>query len=118
MKTDIFEKILTQLLSYYLSLDESEIDQRLIEPNLGTKERVDTIDDLQVIIYSNDHNPPHFHVKTKDLRIDAKFKIENCELLSGTIGAKDLKKIKAFYLGPKGKMVLETIWQKTQNAAS
>jgi hypothetical protein len=114
MKTEIFERILINLLQYYLSLDESEIEKRLIEPALGTKERVTTIDDLQIIIYSNDHTPPHFHVKTNDLRIDAKFKIENCELLSGSIGSKDLKKIRAFYLSPKGKIVLESIWQKVQ----
>lgn len=106
------EKILKDLLSYYLGLDDDSLERVLKEPNSGTKERVITIDDLQVHIYSNDHNPPHFHVKTKDLRIDAKFKIENCELISGEIGAKDLKKITAFYLGEKGKLVLNAIWNK------
>lgn len=115
MKTDILERVLTQLLHYYLSLDESEIDKRLVEPALGTKERVTTVDNLQVIIYSNDHNPPHFHIKTKDNRINAKFKIENCELLSGSIGAKDLRKVKAFYLSPKGKIILTAIWERIQN---
>jgi hypothetical protein len=115
MKIEIFEKILRSLIQYYLGLDESEIERRLIDPALGTKERITTLDDLQVIIYSNDHNPPHFHVKTKDLSIDAKFKIENCELLSGSIRPKDLKKIKAFYSSTKGKTVLESIWQKVQH---
>ena len=81
-----------------MGLDDISLEKHLKEPNTATKERVATIDDLQVIIYSNDHNPPHFHVRTKNLKIDAKFKIEDCELISGEIGAKELKKIKAFYL--------------------
>jgi Domain of unknown function (DUF4160) len=109
---DIMERVLKDLLIYYLGLDDKSLELHLKEVNTATKERVETIDDLQVIIYSNDHNPPHFHVKTKNLRIDAKFKIENCELISGEIGSKDLKKINAFYLSPKGKTVLEIIWNK------
>ena len=112
MSKDITEKILSDLLKYYLGLDDNSLELHLKEHNTATKERVATIDDLQVIIYSNDHNPPHFHVKTKNLNIDAKFKIEDCELIAGEISSKDLKKIKAFYLSPKGKMVLELIWNK------
>ncbi len=112
MTSNIMEKILTDLLTYYLSLDDISIEKHLKEVNTANKERVKTLDDLQVIIYSNDHEPPHFHVKTKDLNIDAKFKIEDCELLSGSISAKDLKKIKAFHLSPKGKIVLTSIWNK------
>lgn len=114
MKSDIMEKILKDLLKYYLGLDEISLEKHLKEVNTATKERVATIDDLQVIIYSNDHNPPHFHVKTKNLKIDAKFKIENCEFISGEIGSKELKKIKAFYLSPKGKIILDTIWKKKE----
>lgn len=106
------EKILKDLLSYYLGLDDEALATHLKFSNTATKERVETIDDLQVIIYSNDHKPPHFHVKTNNRGIDAKFKIEDCELISGEISAKDLKKIRAFYLGPKGKIVLSNIWNK------
>ncbi|MBS7788317.1 DUF4160 domain-containing protein [Flavobacterium sp. CYK-55] len=106
------EIILKDLLLYYLGLDDESIEIHLKEIYTATKERVKTINDLQVIIYSNDHNPPHFHVKTKNLNIDAKFRIEDCELISGEISSKDLKKIKAFYLSPKGKKVLEMIWSK------
>ncbi len=106
------ERVLADLLKYYLGLDDNSLELHLKEVNTATKERVATIEDLQVIIFSNDHNPPHFHVKTKNLQIDAKFKIEDCELISGEISSKDLKKIKAFYLSPKGKMVLELIWNK------
>ena len=109
---DIMEKILKDVLGYYLGLDNLGLENHLKHANAATKERVNTVDDLQVIIYSNDHDPPHFHVKTKDKRIDARFKIENCELMSGQISAKDLKKIEAFYLSPKGQIVLTTIWNK------
>lgn len=114
MKSDIMEKILKDLLKYYLGLDDISLEKHLKEVNTATKERVTTIDDLQVIIYTNDHNPPHFHVKTKNLKINAKFKIEDCECISGEIGSKELKKIRAFYLSPKGKMILNTIWNKKE----
>lgn len=109
---EIFEKILEDLLKYYLGLDDVSLEKHLNDPALATKERVETIDDLQVRIYPNDHNPPHFHVVSKNGEIDAKFKIENCELISGNMSSKNLKKIKAFYLGMKGKLILETIWNK------
>ncbi|MBE3123024.1 MAG: DUF4160 domain-containing protein [Thermoplasmata archaeon] len=106
------ERILADLLAYYLGLDDISLEKHLKEVNLATKERVQKIDNLEVRIYSNDHTPPHFHVKSKDMKIDAKFSIEKCELLSGEISSKNLKKINAFYQSPKGKLVLETIWKK------
>jgi len=112
MSTDMMEKILGNLLEYYLGLDDLSLELHLKDFNYAIKERVTTIDDLQVIIYSNDHNPPHFHVKTKNLNIDAKFKIENCELIRGEINSKNLRKIKAFYMSKKGRLVLESIWNK------
>lgn len=112
MKSDIMEAILKDLLKYYLGLDDISLEKHLKEVNTATKERVATIDDLQVFIFSNDHNPPHFHVKSKNLKIDAKFQIVDCELISGEIGSKELKKIKAFYLSPKTKIALNTIWNK------
>jgi hypothetical protein len=112
MEPDVMEKMLKNLLTYYLGLDDISLEKHLKEPNFATKERVTTINDLQVIIYSNDHNPPHFHVKSKDLKINAKFAIENFKHLGGEISPKNLKKIKAFYLSPKGKIVLNMIWDK------
>jgi hypothetical protein len=108
----IFEKILEDLLKYYLGLDDVSLEKHLNEPALATKERVATIDDLQVRIYPNDHIPPHFHVISKNREIDAKFTIEKCELISGDMNSKNLKKIKAFYQGVKGKIILEKIWEK------
>ena len=109
---NILENILKDLLQSYMELSESDIDLLLKEPDRNLKERIATIKDLRVIIYSNDHNPPHFHVISKDYKINAKFLIENCELISGEMKSKDLKRIKAFYKSPKTKMVMEMIWNK------
>ncbi|MBQ0736448.1 DUF4160 domain-containing protein [Aquimarina celericrescens] len=112
MSLKIFETILQDLLEYYLVLDDVSLQKHLNDPTWAIKERVATIDDLQVKIYPNDHNPPHFHVVSKNKEIDAKFTIEKCDLISGNMSSKNLKKINAFYQGMKGKMVLETIWKK------
>ena len=109
---EILEKILTHLLQVYMNYDDEVIEELLIEPNLARKERVGKIEGLDVHIYTNDHNPPHFHVKTKDKTIDAKFSIETGEYLSGEIDSKNLKRIKAFYLSPKTKLVLQKVWDK------
>lgn len=109
---EIFERILHDLLKYYLGLDDVSLEKHLMEPAFATKERVETIDDLQVRIYPNDHNPPHFHVISKNRDIDAKFTIDKCELISGNMSSKNLRKIRAFYQGMKGKIILETIWRK------
>lgn len=104
--------MLKHLIEIYLNYDDEIIEKLLLEPYRIEKERVEKIDDLEVIIYTNDHNPPHFHVKTKERKIDAKFSIETGEHLSGEIDSKNLKKINAFYLSPKTKSVLEIIWNK------
>lgn len=115
MSDDILLRAITDTLKTYLSYEDSYIEFLLENHNYFEKERVETIDNLEVIIYPNDHNPPHFHVKSKDLKIDAKFLIETGELYKGEISSKDLKKIKAFYQGPKGKILMGIIWKKYQN---
>jgi len=79
MSSDKMEKILKGQLCYYLSLEDISLEAHLKDPSRGQKERVITIDDLQVIIYSNDHDPPHFHVKTKNKKLmrNLKLKIAN-----------------------------------------
>lgn len=111
MAKDIILKALTDVLQIYLNYDDAVINELLFDPNLIKKERVEKIGDLEIIIYTNDHNPPHFHVKTKERNVDAKFLIETGEYLSGEIDSKNLKKIKAFYLSPKAKILME-IWNK------
>ena len=48
-------------------------------------------------------------------KINAKFKIENCELISGELSSKEIKKIIAFYNSPKTKIIMEKIWNKKNN---
>lgn len=115
MSNEIIQKAITDVLANYLSYDDAFIDFLLENPNVADKQRIETIEHLEVIIYPNDHNPPHFHVKSKDLKIDAKFLIETGELYKGEISSKDLRKIKAFYHSPKGKVLMEIVWRKYQN---
>ena len=115
MSDKILQNIITDVLRMYLSYDDDFIEFLLQNPNFVDKQRIETIEHLEVIIYPDDHNPPHFHIKSKDLKIDAKFLIENGEFYKGTISSKDLKKVKAFYHSPKGKIVMELIWKKYQS---
>jgi len=59
------------------------------------KKLVDKINNLKIHIYSNDHNPPHFHVLTDN--INASFNIKTGELIKGSIDPKDQKRINYFY---------------------
>lgn len=110
MKPDINAIILTPILERYFSEDLNILLQ-----GIETRERIATIGNMQIIIYSNDHNPPHFHVKSRDNEIDAKFKIENGEYISGIIDSNGKKRIKAFYNDIKVKSRMESIWNKRIN---
>ena len=112
----IYQKILAEVLQTYMNLSDAEIERLLQDPALVIKERIKKIGDLEVLIYSNDHNPPHFHVKTRDRNIDAKFSILTGEYMSGEIDAKSLKKIKAFYHSPKTQLILTNVWNKRLQA--
>lgn len=115
MSDEIIQNAITEVLRTFLSYDDAFIEFLLDNPNVIDKQRIETIEHLEVIIYPNDHNPPHFHVKSKDLKIDAKFLIETGELYKGEISKKDLKKIRAFYQSSKGKILMEIVWRKYQN---
>ncbi|HNU47549.1 MAG TPA: DUF4160 domain-containing protein [Bacteroidia bacterium] len=112
MADNVLERALTDLLSIYMNYDDTTIERLLIDPNRVEKERVIKLDDLEVLIYSNDHNPPHFHVKAKGKNIDAKFLIETGEFMKGEIDSKNLKRIKAYYMSPKTKIIMQLIWDK------
>ena len=102
------KKILLSILDrYYNSEDLDALIRGYIQ-----KERVGVVGNIDIVIYTNDHNPPHFHVKTKDGTIDAKFKIEDGSFISGSIGSNDLKKINAFYNSPKTQVAMKLIWDK------
>ena len=100
---ELYAKILEPILNQHFKF--GGID-------LSIKERIETIGNMQIVIYSNDHNPPHFHVFSKDRSIDAKFTIKECELLSGQITPKQIKIIKNFHNDIKVQIIMEKIWSK------
>lgn len=98
-----------------LSYLEKYINQTVVNegyPVYFIKERIATVRNMKLIIYSNDHYPPHFHVKSNDRSIDAKYTLNDCNFLSGFIDSKDEKRIKAFYNDPKVKAIFKKIWDK------
>lgn len=104
----IEERILLPILERYFGHE----DLSLMKSGWVGKERVASIGKMEIVIYSWDHNPPHFHVRSKDGKIDAKFLIENGDFMSGVISTKDEERIKAFYSDIKTRMVMEMIWNK------
>lgn len=111
----LYEKILTDLLNNYWAYDDHVIDAMLRIPGLEIKQQVEKIDNLKVLIYSNDHLPAHFHVISNDKQVDAKFRIDDGTLISGKISTKDVKKITVFYNSSKTKLILKKIWDKRNN---
>lgn len=77
---------------------------------LEIKQLVSRVYGLKIEIYSNEHPPPHFHVKSPN--VDASFAIENCELIKGKISPGDHKKIRFWYIASK-KLLIE-IWNTTR----
>lgn len=104
----IEEKILLPILEYFINIPD--IENHVKDSRI--KERVATIRNMKIVIYSNDHEPPHFHVLSNDKSINAKFNLRNCSLISGEITSKDIKRIEAFHNDIKTQMVLEMIWNK------
>lgn len=102
------KEMLLNSLSYFLFAALDYVLQ-----GIRIKERVKTIGKLQLIIYSNDHNPPHFNVIKKDGKINARFTISDCAPLRGSIiSSNDEKRIRAFHADVKVKIQLESIWKK------
>jgi hypothetical protein len=89
MSSDIYEKILTDHLHTFLSYEDDIIDELLFNPNLAIKERVKKIENLEIIIYSNDHTPPHFHIKSNDFKINAKFLLKRANTSAGKLDQKN-----------------------------
>ena len=74
------------------------------------RQLVETICGLKIEIYSNEHTPPHFHVKSAN--IDASFRIDTCERIVGGIKRKEELAIK--YWWQKAKPNLINVWNKTR----
>lgn len=73
-----------------------------------------TIGSLKVVIYPNDHPPPHFHVLTDMYNV--KFDIETCESLGGELPGKHLKAIRGWHA--KNIDLLREKWKVTRPGAA
>jgi hypothetical protein len=107
---DLEERVLTDVLDYWFNVPEE-----IVEKRLQIRERVETIRHMQIFIYSLDHDPPHFHVKSKDGKVDARFLLENGNYWDGKIGTKDQKRIEAFFADLKTQIMMKRIWDKRIN---
>lgn len=97
------EALLNTSCSIFIDDDGEEI---LLE----NKELVAQVNGLNIEIYSNEHPPPHFYVKSLD--INASFCIQSCSKLKGNISSKDLSKVK--YWHKRSKSLLIDIWNSTR----
>lgn len=52
---------------------------------------VGTVRDVQIHIWPNDHNPPHFHAKSKSGKFDIRVSIETNTVISTKLGKMDGK---------------------------
>lgn len=82
---------------------ETYLDSTQVLPD-GTvykiKRFIASTGDLRIEIYPKDHNPQHFHVISKQRKIDARFDIETLDLIntkSGNIQTNDIRKIQNFF---------------------
>ena len=77
---------------------------------LEIRQLVERLNGLKIEIYSDEHAPPHFHVKSPN--INASFSIEACELIVGEISSQDYKKVK--YWHNHSKHILIEKWNSTR----
>ncbi|MBU0488237.1 MAG: DUF4160 domain-containing protein [Bacteroidetes bacterium] len=61
------------------------------------KELIDNIESLKIYMYPHDHNPPHFHVISKNKEIDAVFDFSSGTVTKGNVDFKNEKKIRFYY---------------------
>jgi hypothetical protein len=86
---------IARLLERYLDSTAVWTDGRVY----SIKHLIDSTNDLQLQVYPKDHDPAHFHIRSKGRSINARFDLQTLELLpgdEGKIGSKDVKKIRSF----------------------
>jgi len=74
------------------------------------KQLVAKVNGLHFEINSNEHAPPHFHVKGGD--IDATFSIDSGELLQGKIDGRRKALVGWWYSRSRDKLI--TVWNQTR----
>jgi uncharacterized protein DUF4160 len=82
---------------------ELHLDSTSIAPDGSVyliKQRIANVRDLEINIYPKDHEPPHFHVRSRQRNMDARFHIETLDFINekhGTIKPKEIKQIQGFF---------------------
>lgn len=84
---DEFAEWLEALLHNPCSIWEEDGRSFVVE----IRQLVARLDGLRIEIYSNEHPPPHFHVRSPN--VDAVFRIDDCKHLEGKVRPNDYKKI-------------------------
>lgn len=103
---DDFTAWLEAILHNPCNVYEQDGEEFLIE----IRQLVARVNGLKIEVYSNEHPPPHFHVKSPN--VNASFSIESCELLEGNAENKDIKKIKFWH--KQAKPILISAWNSTR----
>ncbi len=67
------------------------------------KQLVARVGGIQIHVYSKEHAPPHFHVRSAD--IDAKFTVEDCKFLEGNIDGRERKLVEWWYSHSRSKII-------------
>ncbi len=75
------------------------------------KAYVASIGGLKIEIYPNEHTPPHFHVKSP--KIDASFRIDNCECIEGKVSS-GIYNIILYWYTNGAKALLIDKWNSTR----
>lgn len=103
---DEFTEYLDCLLHGACRVEEVSGELRLVEG----RQLVARVRGLRIHIYSNEHPPPHFHVKSAS--VDASFRIDNCEFIHGDVSSSDLKTIRYWYKLSRERLI--EIWNETR----
>lgn len=74
------------------------------------KHLVDRINGLKVEVFSNDHMPPHFHIRSTNYNVS--LRIDDCTLLSGSIPDKELRLIQ--YWHQRNRALLLSKWKSSR----
>lgn len=79
--------------------EDTDGEEKIIE----TRKAIEKLKGLKIEIYSNEHPPPHFHVKSPN--VDASFDIKNCKKLNGNINKNDHELIKYWHKKAKNELI-------------
>ncbi len=69
------------------------------------------IDGIRILMYLNDHDPPHFHVRFGELR--ARIEISSGRMMSGRLDRRSLRKVQAWT--ELNRDLLSEAWKQCQS---